>query len=261
MLICIFTYKRAEELKRAILSVPVGARLNIYDNGAEYDVEAIARECGRECQIYRTPHNLGFDRFFLLALHNLRERGERWCWFLGDDDFLIEESRLIMETDWSGARVVNVSWCPDFMLGRYREVMGVPTELEFSKSTPRLFFKERFLGGAFGSFILDVSRLRLEYAERWVGSHHLYSGVLWDYLAGDNSADCVHVTTFGYGRGEGVKTYYSDDMELNVSFAKMFKLFPTYFSREAAYVFHEVWLKNGCPPHCRQAALAAVAEA
>jgi glycosyltransferase involved in cell wall biosynthesis len=259
MLAVIFTYNRPVLLRRAILSIPHGVECIIFDNGAEFSVLDVLREVGRSYQVVRHPRNINFDLFFLCAVQNLRERGARWCWFIGDDDYFTPESSVVFSADWSEARVIFTDWYCESLMERQREVyprIAAKGDLELCYSTPRTLFLAKFLGGAFGCLISDVQSLSLEGAARWIGSHHLYSGIIWDTLAKDNSANCLYIKSPVYCRGDSVKTYNPNSVKLNYDFARMFRLFPSFFSREAAYVFFEDWIKKGCPPECREMSVA-----
>ncbi|WP_372400561.1 hypothetical protein ABMY26_36055 (plasmid) [Azospirillum sp. HJ39] len=237
------------------MSLPKDSECIVFDNGSDsFDPKETLSQCGRNIILYRVHHNMGIDGIFMEAINFLKNKNVGWAWFIGDDDFLIEESQFVFSKKWN-ANIVIVNSIGESQIEKYRDSVGIQKEIEYIAATPKLFFRNFSLRMPFGSVILNVNNIELSNTERWNGTHHLYSGLLWDHLSNSAKDECVFIDTPAFCRGEGQQTWTSYKKEVYERIGIWFGLIPDAFRAEAETVFNRVWLPHNCPSQFRELAM------
>lgn len=172
--LCILTYNRPAQLKRAldsiIAQITPEVEVVICDNSTSLETEGIIREYIHHTFIhyYKNGQNIGFDRNVLRAVE--RSRG-CYLWFFGDDDELMPGAIAHTLRILKGSPSISYVWVNGYRgwIGRHKP---------FSKRTVDMFYDDRNeviedLGGLIGFISATIVKreklLELD-VEKYVGT-------------------------------------------------------------------------------------------
>lgn len=187
--ICIPTLNRAAFLRESLESLLPQARQSnvevcICDNAstddtADYLAALLAR--GETLRVMRQPNKVDIDANMMSAIG--MATGE-YIFPLGDDDFVPagQLARIVAMLDEPASMIILNGWHTDAML--------VPRHLHLdeqlagsSYSSPETTFEAVWDKMPFGAFLASRECFSEPLAQRYMGTSHAYSGVVWDALA------------------------------------------------------------------------------
>ncbi|HWE53417.1 MAG TPA: glycosyltransferase [Bryobacteraceae bacterium] len=176
--ICIPTYNRSKILAESLdLLLPqcVGRPVEVcVSNNASTDGTAAFLAAHPEVRCQTNPWNIGIDRNILAALRMARGR---YVLPIGDDEMIaargVDSILAALRTE--PAMLMLNGW--------RRGQPHLPASLQGRSITDlreafRLLWDKMPLGG----FAIRREYAEPEYADRYLGTHHAYSGAAWDYL-------------------------------------------------------------------------------
>ncbi|AWK03015.1 hypothetical protein HYN56_01795 [Flavobacterium crocinum] len=175
------TYKRSDSLKETISSIfkywKGDIKITISDNNEDDTAKNVVKEFDVNNIDYSpNKQNIGIDKNMLRFLELCKTK---YCWLLGDDDSLSEKSYSdispLLEEDVDFIILLNGNYVKDYPDGIYAidNLNNVGNAfLSFWDKLP------------FGNVIINAERAKClnydEVIEKYVGTSHAYSGVLWE---------------------------------------------------------------------------------
>ena len=229
--ICIPTYNRAtllEESLRSLLPQCVGRPVEVcVSNNASTDETAALLIACPDIRHETRERNIGIDRNILAAL---RMAHGRYVLPIGDDELIVEHG---VDSILSALRTR-----PDMLVlnGWHKARPHLPASLQDRTITDlreafRLLWDKMPLGG----FAIRREYAAPEYTDRYLGTHHAYSGAAWDYLL-DQSRVRIECMAHPVVEFREVTKAWEPDTE--VIFVKeiprWFDLIPAYYAEAVA---------------------------
>jgi glycosyltransferase involved in cell wall biosynthesis len=239
--ICIPTYNRArilEESLRTLLPQCAGGPVEIcVSNNASTDDTASLEASYPGLRWQTRAQNVGIDRNILATLRMARGR---YVLPIGDDEMLVTsgvdsilaalrtEPDLLMLNGWRKGR----SHLPRSLQGR---------SITDLREAFRLLWDKMPLG----SFVIAREYAKPRYSDRYLGTHHAYSGAVWDYLLRRPQVriDCMSCPVVEFR--DVAKSWAADaEVILREEIPKWFELIPSYYRDAVAHArlkYQDTW--------------------
>lgn len=187
--VCIPTFNRrallAESLQALLpQAMTLGIEVCVSDNASEDDTTALLRWLQAEyprIRVVRQPHNVGLDANMLAVIEMATGR---YIYPLGDDD-VVPEGRLIKICGLLASApdlVVLDGWHTDAALVPQRRHLDIELVGRCFES-PTDAFAALWDKMPFGAFLGTRECFAADLAQRYIGTSHAYTGVVWDALA------------------------------------------------------------------------------
>jgi glycosyltransferase involved in cell wall biosynthesis len=229
--ICIPTYNRAAILEESLeILVPqcVDRPVEVcVSNNASTDETAALLASYPRIWSQTLEQNIGIDRNILAALRMARGR---YVLPIGDDETLIAHG--------VDSILAALRKRPDLLMlnGWRRAQPHLPADLQGRCITDlreafRLLWDKMPLGG----FVIDREYAEPEYTDRYLGTHHAYSGAVWDYLLDQPQVriDCMSHPVIEFR--QVAKSWAADADVIRVQqIPKWFDLIPPYYADTVA---------------------------
>ena len=212
---CIPTYNRKSSLEavlKSLLPQIGGYEIPIYisDNNSEDSTSDMIRTFQKKYPFIfykKQESNKGID---VNMLEVIKMATTKYAWWLGDDDVVlgnaVDEVFSLLEQ--------NNKY--DFILLNGKLRSGNLTLRDTKNSIIedcKDLFRRYCFSIPFGTLIVDVEKLKKQDPSRFLGTFHVYSGLVWDYLAeeyienGRNNILLVSKPVVLLGGGSELKTY------------------------------------------------------
>ena len=225
--ICIPTYNRAkilEESLRLLLPQCVDRPVEVcISNNASTDGTAALLESYPAVFRETRERNIGIDRNILAALRMARGR---YVLPIGDDETIGAHG---VDSILSALRSK-----PDLLMlnGWHRAKAHLPPRLQGKTITDlREAFQSLWDKMPLGGFVIPRAYAEPEYTDRYLGTHHAYSGAVWDYLLDQESIriECMAHPVVEFR--EVPKTWSADaEAILQEEIPRWFGLIPAYYA-------------------------------
>lgn len=243
--ICIPTRNRAkilEESLRTLLPQCVGRPVEIcISDNASTDETAALLAAYPEIRRQTRKWNIGIDRNVLAALRMARGL---YVLPIGDDEMIAEHG--------IDSILAGLGSKPDLLMlnGWHRARPHLPASLQGRTITDlreafRLLWDKMPLGG----FVVGREYAEPEYSDRYLGTHHAYSGAVWDYLLDQPLVriECMSHPVVEFR--EVSKSWAADtDTILRQQIPLWFGLIPAYYAdavEPSFRQFKQTWGKSG----------------
>ncbi|TDQ09961.1 glycosyltransferase [Pedobacter metabolipauper] len=177
------TYKRNEALfetirsTRGIQDIQVIISDNNEDINLSNEIQDFISQYAN-IKYHRNQVNIGLDRNMLNFIPLCETK---YCLLLGDDDVLTEKFALIFE---------HIENDADFLLLNNTSLSTGVIPIDTNREKASLFEKI-WNKMPFGTLIINVQKARLikQELEKYIGTYHAYSAVVWEILCSDHSSN------------------------------------------------------------------------
>jgi glycosyltransferase involved in cell wall biosynthesis len=232
--ICIPTFNRAKYIKQSLdILIPEAEVYNIAiyisNNASSDDTIQILLEYKYEYLFIKNQKtNIGIDKNMLEVI---KLNKAKYYWLIGDDDIIIPNSlgNLLKQINEKNPdiMIVNAFFISENLNKIDNSLLNININEQYTDS--RIFFAKYYDKTPCGVTIVKQDALSDNNIERYIGTSHLYSGLIYDYIAHKSSNVVIYAKQVIYLR-DCRKTWVDDSFEIFYTQGlNWFKLLPTYY--------------------------------